>query len=49
MLRDPKWFNVSTDRQKYEEGIRSAIIKAADDISAIRKLNSPFINTVIEK
>ena len=49
MLRDPKWFNVSTDRQKYEEGIRSAIIKAAEDISTIRKLNSPFFNTVIEK
>ncbi len=49
MLRDPKWFNVSTDRQKYEEGIRNAIINAAEDISAIRKLNSPFFNTVIEK
>ncbi len=49
MLRDPKWFNVSTDRQKYEEGIRSAIIKAAEDISAIQKLNSPFFSTVIEK
>ena len=49
MLRDPKWFNVSTDRQKYEEGIRTAISNAAEDISAIRKLNSPFFNTVIEK
>lgn len=49
MLRDPKWFNVSTDRQKYEEGIRTAISHAAEDLSAIRNLNSPFFSTVVEK
>lgn len=48
-LLDSKWLNASTSRAKYEEGIQEAINKAKSDLDAIRALNSPFVDTLIEK
>ena len=48
-LLDPKWLNSSTSKSKYEEGIQEAIIKAKGDIEAIQSINSPFVDTLIEK
>lgn len=48
-LLDPKWLNASTSKSKYEEGIQEAITKAKSDLDAIRDINSPFVDTLIEK
>ena len=47
-LFDKKWVNASTARAKYEEGIMIAINGAAADIAAIRGMNSPFVDTLLE-
>lgn len=48
-LLDPKWLNASTSKSKYEEGIQEAITKAKSDLDAIHAINSPFVETLIEK
>lgn len=48
-LLDPKWLNASTSRSKYEEGIQEAITKAKNDLDDLRAINSPFVDTLIEK
>lgn len=48
-ILDPKWLNASTSKSKYEEGIQEAIVKAKSDLDAIRAINSPFVDTLIEK
>ena len=48
-LLDPKWLNASTPKSKYEEGIQEAINRAKSDIDAIKAINSPFVDTLIEK
>lgn len=48
-LRNPKWFNVTTDKRHYEESISLAIEETAKDIRAIKELKSPFYETIIEK
>lgn len=47
-LLDPKWLNASTAKKKYEEEIQLAINKAAGDLEAVRKMNSPFVDTLID-
>ena len=47
-LLDPKWLNASTAKKKYEEEIQLAINKAAADLEAVRKMNSPFVDTLID-
>ena len=47
-LFDKKWTNATTARNKYEEGIMVAINAAAADIDAIRSMNSPFVDTLLE-
>ena len=48
-LLDPKWLNASTPKSKYEEGIQEAISRAKSDIDTIKAINSPFVDTLIEK
>ncbi len=48
-LLDSKWLNASTSKSKYEEGIQETITKAKSDLDAIRAINSPFVDTLIEK
>ena len=47
-LFDKKWTNATTARNKYEEGIMVSINAAAADIDAIRSMNSPFVDTLLE-
>ena len=47
-LLDPKWLNASTAKKKYEEEIQLAINKAATDLEAVRKMESPFVDTLID-
>ena len=48
-ILDQKWLNASTSKVKYEEGIQLAINKVVSEVDEIRKMNSPFFDTVIEK
>ena len=48
-LLDPKWLNASVSKAKYEEEVQERITKAKNDIEAIRAINSPFVDTLIEK
>ena len=48
-LLDQKWLNASTTKAKYEEGIQTAINQAAEDLKTIKDMNSPFVDTLIEK
>ena len=41
--------NASTSKSKYEEEIQIAINKVLDDINAIKAMNSPYSETLIEK
>ncbi len=47
-LLDQKWLNKTASKAKVEEEIQAAINKAADDIAAVREMNSPFVNTLLE-
>lgn len=47
-LLDPKWLNASTAKKKYEEEIQIAINKAAIDLQAVKNMNSPFVDTLID-
>ena len=47
-LLDAKWLNVSTAKAKYEEGVQIAINNALSDINAIKAMESPFVDTLIE-
>lgn len=42
------WLNASTTTAKYEEEVQSAINGAVLDINAIKALNSPFVDTLID-
>lgn len=48
-ILDGKWLNASTSKSKYEEEIQIAINKVLDDINAIKAMNSPYSETLIEK
>lgn len=48
VILDSKWLNASSQKSKYEEEIITAISSAATDLEAIRALNSPFVDTLIE-
>ena len=48
-ILDQKWLNASTTKAKYEEGIQTAINQAAGDLKIIKDMNSPFVDTLIEK
>lgn len=48
-ILDAKWMNASTSKSKYEEEIQIAINKALDDINAIKAMNSPYVETLLEK
>lgn len=48
-ILDPKWMNSSTSKAKYEEEIQIAIHNAMNDITAIQNMNSPFVETLLEK
>ena len=47
-LLDPKWLNASTPKRKYEEEIQLAINKAAADLETVKKMKSPFVDTLID-
>ncbi|MBQ8167140.1 MAG: DUF1351 domain-containing protein [Lachnospiraceae bacterium] len=47
-LLDPKWLNASTGKKQYEEGVITAINKAANDIAEIKAMESTFYNTLME-
>lgn len=47
-LLDPKWLNASTAKKKYEEEIQLAINKAAADLETVKKMNSLFVDTLID-
>ncbi len=48
-IRDEKWLNKSTTKAKYETDMVWAIGEAKKDIDEIHALNSPFVDTLIEK
>ena len=48
-ILDKKWLNKSTSKVKYETEMVLAIEKAKKDIDEIHALNSPFVDTLIEK
>ena len=48
VLRDPKWFNASTQKSVYEKEILFKINAALQDIRAIQALGSPFEATLFE-
>ena len=47
-LFDKKWTNATTSKAKYEEEIVIAINKSVADIDAIRNMNSPFVETLLD-
>ena len=47
-LLDSKWLNATTSSAKYQEGVQIAINKAADDISAVKAMGSPFTETLLQ-
>ena len=47
-LADPKWMNASTTKSRYESEIQARIGAAIRDISAVRAMNSPYFDTLIE-
>ena len=47
-LLDQKWLNKTASKAMVEEEIQAAINKAADDIAAVKEMNSPFMNTLLE-
>ena len=48
-ILDPKWLNASASKVKVEEGIQIAINNALNDINAIKAMESPFVDTLLEK
>ena len=48
-ILSPKWLNVSTSKAKYEEEIQVAINSALQDINDIKAMESPFVETLLEK
>lgn len=47
-ILDPKWLNATASRTKVEEEIQTAINRAANDISTIKSMKSPFVETLME-
>lgn len=48
-ILDPKWLNASTSKAKVEEAVQIAINNALTDIDAIKSMESPFVDTLLEK
>lgn len=48
-LLDPKWLNASASKSKVEAGIQMAVTNALNDINAIKAMDSPFVDTLLEK
>lgn len=48
VIRDPKWFNASTQKSVYEKDILFKINAVLQDIRAIRELASPYEATLLE-
>lgn len=48
-LLDQKWLNASMSKAKYEEGVQMAINNALNDINTIKAMESPFVDTLLEK
>lgn len=48
-LLDAKWLNASTSKVKYEEEVQLAINSALNDINIIKNMNSPYVDTLLEK
>lgn len=48
-ILDPKWLNASASKAKVEETIQIAINNALNDIDAIKSMESPFVDTLLEK
>lgn len=47
-IKDPKWLNASASKSKVEEEILAAINHARDDMDAIRSMESPFADTLLQ-
>jgi len=47
-LFDKKWVNATTSRTKYEEGVQEAINEALENITLIREMDSPFVDSLLE-
>lgn len=48
-ILDSKWLNISTSKSKYQEEIQIAINQALNDINIIKEIDSPFVETLMEK
>lgn len=48
-ILDPKWLNASASKAKVEEAIQIAINNALNDINAIKAMESPFVDTLLDK
>lgn len=48
-ILDAKWLNASTSRTKYEEEVQVAVNNALNDINVIKNMNSPYVDTLLEK
>lgn len=48
-ILDEKWLNVSTGKAKYEEELQIAVNRALSDINEIKAMNSPYVETLLEK
>lgn len=48
-ILDPKWLNASASKAKIEEAVQIAINNAFNDINAIKAMESPFVDTLLEK
>jgi hypothetical protein len=48
-LLNPKWLNASASRKKVEEEVQIAINNVLNDINAIKAMESPFVDTLLEK
>jgi len=48
-ILDPKWLNASASKAKVEEAVQIAINNALNDINAIKEMESPFVDTLLEK
>lgn len=47
-LFDKKWVNAGTSRVKFEEGVQTAINHAFNDLEAIKAIDSPFTEALIQ-
>lgn len=48
-IKDEKWLNTSISKGKYEEEVQIAINDALNDINEIKDMNSPYVDTLLEK